>query len=88
MVLNTHKEWMVYKERKPGYITDKSAGLWLGVLADDGVFPSPMAGHSTHVSAIHHAWNGCEGAWEHAVSLSRFPADADTHRSPSDTLTF
>lgn len=44
MVLNTHEEWMVYKERKPGHITDKSAGLWLGVLADDGVFPSPMAG--------------------------------------------
>jgi len=44
VVLNTHKEWMVYKERKPGHITDKSAGPWLDVLADDGVFPSPMAG--------------------------------------------
>lgn len=26
--------------------------------------------------------------WEHAVSLSRSPAGANTHRSPSDTLTF
>lgn len=42
VVLNTHEEWMLYKEKKTGHITDKTAGLQLSVLVDDRVFPTPI----------------------------------------------
>lgn len=98
MVLNTHKEWMLYKEKKTGHITDKSAGLQLNklsLLITGSSLPRflLLEGQALALVLVQFTMHGMVvrergPMWEHAVSLSRFPADANKHNSPSDTLTF